>query len=184
MVAESQTRGQWLRDQRQARGWSVPQMRRQLREAAEAAGDKLPGNDALSVMIHRWEDDRSGISERYQLHYCRAFEMPPGSFGPSDPLTGPQAGGSCPDVPGSEQAGGTLAQLFNGQIPLGGGELQAAVQQLCDPANRDELCYLLGYASAMTARARHGTGSRGVRSRGWRRRGRRTRKPGRAGAER
>ena len=157
MVAVPQTRGQWLRDQRQARGWNVPQMRRQLREAAEAAGDKLPGNDCLSVMIHRWEDDRSGISERYQLHFCRAFQMPPGSFGP---LTVPPAGGSYPDLAGTEQPGGVLARLFPGQIPLGGGEFQTAVQQLCDPANRDELCFLLGYASATMTAARDGAGAR------------------------
>jgi hypothetical protein len=60
-------------------------MRRRLREAARQANDKLPDNDCLTVMIYRWEDDRSGISERYRLHYCRALGIPPAAFGKSPP---------------------------------------------------------------------------------------------------
>src|SRR5258708_6012148 len=63
-------------------------MRRRLREAARQAGDNLPDNDCLTVMIHRWEHDRSGISERYRLHYCQAFQIPIEEFGRT--LTGPQ----------------------------------------------------------------------------------------------
>lgn len=65
-------------------------MRRKLREAAKAAGDTLPNNECLTVMIHRWENGRSGISERYRLHYCEAFQIPADSFG--DPAAGPMAG--------------------------------------------------------------------------------------------
>src|SRR5215469_8428614 len=87
-VASSRAHGQWLQRQRQARGWSVTEMRRRLREAARESGDTLPDNDCLTVMIHRWEDDRSGISERYRLHYCKAFQIPIEEFGRS--LTEPQ----------------------------------------------------------------------------------------------
>ena len=87
-VAASRAHGQWLQRQRQARGWNVAEMRRRLRDAARQAGDSLPANDCLSVMIHRWEDDRSGISERYRLHYCRAFQIPLEDFGRSP--AGPQ----------------------------------------------------------------------------------------------
>jgi hypothetical protein len=82
-VASSRAHGQWLQQQRRARGWSVPEMRRRLREAARQAGDNLPDNDCLTVMIYRWEDDRSGISERYRLHYCKAFQIPIEEFGRS-----------------------------------------------------------------------------------------------------
>ena len=82
-VAASRAHGQWLQRQRQARGWSVAEMRRRLREAARLAGDNLPANDSLTVMIHRWEDDRSGVSERYRLHYCKAFRIPIEEFGRS-----------------------------------------------------------------------------------------------------
>jgi hypothetical protein len=36
-------------------------------------------------------------------------------------------------------------------VPSGGLELQAALRRLRDPANRDYLCFLLGYATAMMA---------------------------------
>lgn len=71
--------------QRQARGWSVPEMRRHLREAAREAGDTLPGNECLGVMIRRWEKDDGGVSERYRMHFCRAFGVPFEEFGTAPP---------------------------------------------------------------------------------------------------
>jgi len=62
-------------------------MRRRLREAARAAGDTLPSNDCLSVMIHRWENDRSGVSERYRLHFSKALQIPIEEFGAEAPFT-------------------------------------------------------------------------------------------------
>ncbi len=81
LVGVPPTSGTWLRQQRQARGLNVPEMRRRLREAARAAGDTLPSNDCLGVMIHRWENDHSGVSERYRLHFCRALQIPIEEFG-------------------------------------------------------------------------------------------------------
>jgi transcriptional regulator with XRE-family HTH domain len=74
--------GRWLRAQRQARGWPVAEMARQLRQAAKARDGTLPGNDALMRNIRRWERGTSGVSERYKLHYCRAFEIGAEQFGP------------------------------------------------------------------------------------------------------
>jgi hypothetical protein len=48
-------------------------MRQELRVAARAAGDNLPDNECLSGMIRRWERGDNGLSERYRMHYCRAF---------------------------------------------------------------------------------------------------------------
>lgn len=73
--------GEWLRIQRQARDWSVQQMGQKLREAASQAGDELPHKDTLTVMIHRWENNRSGIGERYRIRYCNAFGVPLDRFG-------------------------------------------------------------------------------------------------------
>ncbi len=56
-------------------------MRSRLRQAARAAGDTLPGNEYLSVMIRQWEHDAKGISERYRRHYCHAFQIPADQFG-------------------------------------------------------------------------------------------------------
>ncbi len=58
-------------------------MGRRLREAAKFAGDVLPGKECLGVMIRRWEKDSGGVSERYRLHYCKAFQIPLDQFGHS-----------------------------------------------------------------------------------------------------
>jgi transcriptional regulator with XRE-family HTH domain len=73
----------WLRAQRQARGWNVPEMARQLRRAARASGDTVPDNTALCTYIRRWERGLVGPSERYMLHYCKAFGVPPAEYGHS-----------------------------------------------------------------------------------------------------
>jgi hypothetical protein len=77
--------GQWLRGQRQARGWAASDLIRRLRAAATSVGDRLPNDKTLTAMVYRWEDDRSGISERYCLHYCRVLEIPISEFGKSPP---------------------------------------------------------------------------------------------------
>jgi hypothetical protein len=79
-----QLRGQWLREQRRARGWNIALMSRKLREAARTADDAIPGTQCLTTMIRRWEQG-AGISERYQLHYCRAFSIPPDRFASTPP---------------------------------------------------------------------------------------------------
>lgn len=83
MSQQRQRHGKWLGEQRRARGWAVPEMLRRLRQAAEEAGDKLPPDSSLQVMIYRWEDNRSGISQRYRLHYSRALGIPYEAFGKS-----------------------------------------------------------------------------------------------------
>jgi transcriptional regulator with XRE-family HTH domain len=93
------TRSHWLREQRQARGWNIQLMARKLAEAARVAGDIAPDSECLSTMIRRWEKG-GGISERYQLHYCRAFQIPPCRFAstpppwaaPAQPAANPTAG--------------------------------------------------------------------------------------------
>ncbi len=71
--------GLWLCQQRQAHGWTIPQMGRKLREAATQPGDTLPGQECLATMIRCWENG-SGVSERYRLHYSRALGIPPEHF--------------------------------------------------------------------------------------------------------
>ena len=72
----------WLREQREARGWTRSEMARQLIQAGRARGDRqLPGLDGMCHNIYRWE--RGGpLSERYRLHYCRAFGIQPAQFAP------------------------------------------------------------------------------------------------------
>jgi hypothetical protein len=66
--------GAWLRQQRQAHGWPVPEMAPRLRTAAKDSGDTtVPGGDAMCRNIRRWEAGKGGVSERYELHYCKAL---------------------------------------------------------------------------------------------------------------
>jgi hypothetical protein len=70
----------WLRAQREGHGWTTSEMARQLIAAGRARGDRqLPGLDGMCHNVYRWE--RGGtISERYKLHYCQAFGIPPAQF--------------------------------------------------------------------------------------------------------
>src|SRR6266702_1156868 len=75
-----------LRRQRQARGWPIAEMARQLRRAAADGGDRtMPGGTAMCRNIRRWENGNGGISERHKLHYCRALDISPEEFGPTPP---------------------------------------------------------------------------------------------------
>jgi hypothetical protein len=74
----------WLRQERRARGWPTMEMARRLCEAARASGDStVPGKEAMCRNIRRWESGRGGVSERYTLHYCKAFGIPSHTFGPA-----------------------------------------------------------------------------------------------------
>jgi hypothetical protein len=90
--------GAWLREQRLARGWPVPEMARQLRDAARDNGDSaLPDGDAICRNIRRWENGRGGISERYRLHYAKAFGVAPGQFGAGWPQPAAAVPAEAPD---------------------------------------------------------------------------------------
>jgi len=65
----------WLRAQRQARGWDVPEMARRLAGAARDTRGDLPGHDCLVRYVRRWEAG-GGVSERYRLLYAKAFGLP------------------------------------------------------------------------------------------------------------
>ena len=67
--------GRWLREQRQARRWDVPEMARRLADAARDTRGDLPDHECLVRYIRRWESG-SGMSERYRLLYAKAFGLP------------------------------------------------------------------------------------------------------------
>ena len=149
----SRVYGQWLMQQRQAMGWNVRQMGRQLREAARQSRDTLPSKESLDVMIHRWERDGSGVSERYRLHYCKAFQIPINRFGDPATLSASHVNGKQPAAnmtrPLRQPMASAPAELS--QPPSLHDRIQTALDPLGDPANRDQLCFLLGYVSALMA---------------------------------
>jgi hypothetical protein len=64
---------EWLISQREARGWSRPQLARELIKAGRARGEKhLPDPDSLKGNIYRWEHG-TGVSHDYVTLYCAVF---------------------------------------------------------------------------------------------------------------
>lgn len=101
--------GNWLREQRLARGWTSAEMGRQLQQAAKATGDHtVPGTAILASYVRRWEKGKFSLTERYRLHYCTALGIPPAQFGPplfeeqpactGNPTLRPQHGHLATDV--------------------------------------------------------------------------------------
>jgi transcriptional regulator with XRE-family HTH domain/tetratricopeptide (TPR) repeat protein len=82
--------GAWLRQQREARGWSKAEMARRLVQAGYDSGDTaMPSATSMLHNIYRWERGDGGLSERHQLHYCRALGIHPSQFGSSQPSQPP-----------------------------------------------------------------------------------------------
>ena len=79
----------WLRQQREARGWSRREQARWLIQAGRDAGDTaMPSVDGVYHNIHRWERGDNEPTERYKLYYCKTFEIPVTEFGTTAPGTG------------------------------------------------------------------------------------------------
>ncbi len=84
--------GAWLRQQREVRSWTKREMARQLIQAGRSTGDtSLPGMDSMCHNIHRWERGQGGLTERYKLHYCNTFGIPPDQFGADPAVSQPSA---------------------------------------------------------------------------------------------
>src|SRR5215471_578132 len=80
----------WLRQQREARSWSRRELARQLIKAGREAGDTaIPGIESLCHNVHRWEHGINGLTERYILYYCKAFDIPAGQFSRDTPVAEP-----------------------------------------------------------------------------------------------
>lgn len=103
-------------------------MGRALREAAKMVGDNLPGHECLTVMIRRWEDSRGGVSERYRLHYCKAFQLPIDQFGVASTTTSDAPKGESPESPASAAAPSPCkaAETQHPVQPASGGEESTA----------------------------------------------------------
>ena len=134
--------GRWLRAQRQERSWNVPEMARRLRRAATAADDRLPRNECLLTMIRRWERGDTGVSERYMLHYCRAFGIDVEHFGPSASPGGGQPGeanGAGVDAArvAADPPGGARPRRAGGEPGLSGWQLAGLLRDIRDGLRED-----------------------------------------------
>jgi hypothetical protein len=78
----------WLRQQREARGWSRREQARRLVQAGRDAGDTaMPSVDDMARSTRRWERGDNEPTERYKLYYCKTFEIPAAGFGTTAPRT-------------------------------------------------------------------------------------------------
>jgi hypothetical protein len=113
--------GTWLRQQREARGWPKAEMARRLVQVAREVGDNsVPSAAGMVHNIHRWER-QGGVSERHQLHYCRALGIQPGQFGPRPegyPYSGMTPGSAAAaDVPVPAQVTDGIPGLPGPHLP-------------------------------------------------------------------
>jgi transcriptional regulator with XRE-family HTH domain len=63
-----------LRQWRQAQGWDVPRMARELRKAAKDSGEEVAAHRGLVKMIPQWERGDRAPRERYRLLYLKVFQ--------------------------------------------------------------------------------------------------------------
>ena len=98
--------GNWLRAQREERGWSRSETARRLIAAARETGDAtLPDAETVRGYVYRWERGKTrALSERYVLYYCRAFAIKAAQFGPhAEPV--PESAVTQPDAVLPAQSG-------------------------------------------------------------------------------
>ena len=62
-----------LRRWREAKGWDVPRMARELRKAARDSGEDVAAHHGLVKMIPQWERGDRAPRERYRLLYLKIF---------------------------------------------------------------------------------------------------------------
>jgi transcriptional regulator with XRE-family HTH domain len=71
-----------LRRWREAKGWDVPRMARELRKAARDTGEDVAAHHGLVKMIPQWERGGRAPRERYRLLYLKVFEDIAGAMSP------------------------------------------------------------------------------------------------------
>jgi transcriptional regulator with XRE-family HTH domain len=73
MHALTELTGGKLRRWREAKGWDVPRMARELRKAARDSGEDAAAHHGLVKMIPQWERGDRVPRERYRLLYLKVF---------------------------------------------------------------------------------------------------------------
>src|SRR5262245_6323273 len=73
MRALTDVTSETLRRWRQAQGWDVPRMARELRKAARDSGEDVAAHHGLVKMIPQWEQGNRAPRERYRLLYLKIF---------------------------------------------------------------------------------------------------------------
>jgi transcriptional regulator with XRE-family HTH domain len=74
MRALTDVTSETLRRWREAQGWDVPRMARELRKAARDSGEDVAAHHGLVKMIPQWERGARAPRERYRLLYLQIFQ--------------------------------------------------------------------------------------------------------------
>jgi hypothetical protein len=74
MRALTDVTSETLRRWREAQGWDVPRMARELRKAAKVSGEDVAAHHGLVKMIPQWERGDRAPRERYRLLYLKIFK--------------------------------------------------------------------------------------------------------------
>src|ERR1700758_3987682 len=90
--------GENLRRWREAKGWDVPRMARELRKVARDSGEDVAAHHGLLKMIPQWERGNRAPRERYRLLYLKIFADIAGGLSP-----GMAAGGGGRRRPGQAE---------------------------------------------------------------------------------
>ncbi|MGI5206241.1 hypothetical protein ACQEU6_32295 [Spirillospora sp. CA-108201] len=119
-----------LRRERRTRGWDIPRMAQELRDAADYP-HKMPSVRSLRRYIERWEKgDVVRVTERYRILYTRAFGMSDDALFEDGPEPPPAPKTNEGDV---EAIRGMLAALMTSDRQFGGTRVrQQATDYLTD----------------------------------------------------
>jgi transcriptional regulator with XRE-family HTH domain len=82
MRAVTDVTSETLRRWREAKGWDVPRMARELRNAARDTGEDVAAHHGLVKMIPQWERGGRAPRERYRLLYLKVFADLAGDLSP------------------------------------------------------------------------------------------------------
>jgi transcriptional regulator with XRE-family HTH domain len=82
MRAVTDVTSETLRRWREAKGWDVPRMARELRNAARDTGEDVAAHHGLVKMIPQWERGGRAPRERYRLLYLKVFADMAGGLSP------------------------------------------------------------------------------------------------------
>jgi hypothetical protein len=82
MRAVTDVTSEMLRQWREAQGWDVPRMARELRNAARDTGEDVAAHHGLVKMIPQWERGGRAPRERYRLLYLKVFAGIAGGLSP------------------------------------------------------------------------------------------------------
>jgi transcriptional regulator with XRE-family HTH domain len=156
MRALTDVTGEQLRMWREAKGWDVPRMARELRKIAKDSGEDVAAHHGLVKMIPQWERGNRIPRERYRLLYGKIFEDALGdlshgmAFGTDFALRVAEIRSRAARLPGPDEIGALeAAALAKPRETMTPAEIRALAAQAI--AHLQEVAGTLAVLSALLA---------------------------------